>query len=89
MTVRAIAKNKAAFALFVLFAIVCFLQLRQFPLVLWGDGEEYAMQTIAVQRHLSFGINLEDIQQAEKDYCREAQQLHHEYYDRLIYILFF
>ncbi len=80
MSVRTISKNKASFALLVCFALVGFFHMRGLPLVLYGDGKEYAMQAVAFQRHLSFGITVEDIKQAEKDFARIAKPIAHEYY---------
>jgi len=76
-----IKSNKLSLVVMVLFCIFYICYCQTFSPHVSGDGLEYIMQTVAFQNHLSFGITVEDIEQAKVEFYREADFLNTEYYD--------
>lgn len=75
-----ILKRPASIAiLLAMFVAVVVLFVREDNVRLHGDGKEYVLLTVAFQRHFSFGVTDEDLEQAKKDFPNEAKYLDYEY----------
>ena len=49
--------------------------------VVYGDGHEYIMQTVAFQNHFSFGISPEDFEEAKAQFYRNQEGIYNAYTD--------
>lgn len=47
--------------------------------VVYGDGHEYIMQTVAFQNHFSFGISPEDFEEAKSQFYCDQEGLYYTY----------
>ncbi len=74
--------NKLATLIIILIAIVGAFLIRTFPPDWKGDGVEYILQMTAFQRHFSFGVKEEDVEQAASDFYLSSDAIRREYNNR-------
>lgn len=75
-----INKNKLSFIFLVLFVVFGAIYISQIKPAVQGDGREYILQTVAFQNHLSFGVTVDDFQQAQKEFYTVSDALETVYY---------
>lgn len=78
---KTIKENKISVVLILFFAIFGVIYLSNIELGVQGDGNEYILQTVAFQNHLSFGVTEKDLQQAKEEFYTIADSLETEYFN--------
>ncbi len=76
---KTIRDNLTGLVLIVCFALFCILYFPHVTLENTGDGAEYILQVISVQKHLSFGVTEQDVLLAKKEFYNEADILEHTF----------